>query len=221
LIKPRIRGDNMNLGKMLEDACDRYVENICFIHEDRELTFSELNRYVNSLGNKLRSMGLQKGDNVAIMLPNMPEFVISYFAIQKIGAVAVTFNVMSTPYELSYYLKNSDSKALMTNSTSVERFERIREEIPLCRHLIVTAGLDAPSSFREAVEAGPFELEMPEIEGDDPAAIVYTSGHTGTLGVVLTHNNLFSQSDFLRLSNRNENDRGVCIIPFSIPWEQH
>jgi len=203
----------MNLGKMLEDACDRYGGNICFIHEDRKLTFSELSRAVNSLGNRLRTLGLQKGDNVAIMLPNVPEFVISYFAIQKIGATAVTLNIMSTPYELSYFLRNSDSKTLITNSSSVERFDEIREELPLCAHLIVTAGPDAPSSFREAAEAGPFELEMPEIDGGDPAVIMYTAGHTGIHGVVLTHNNLLTQCDFLQMWNCAENDRGACIIP--------
>jgi Acyl-CoA synthetases (AMP-forming)/AMP-acid ligases II len=215
LIKLRIRGDNMNLGKMLEDVCDRYGGNICFIHEGRELTYSELNRTVNSLGNRLRTLGLQKGDNVAIMLPNVPEFVISYFAIQKIGATAVTLNIVSTPHELSYFLRNSDSKALITNSSSVERFDEVREELPLCAHLIVTAGPDAPSSFKEAVEAGPFELEMPEIEGDDPAAIIYTAGHTGTHGIVLTHNNLLTQIDIPRIVwGCYEDDRVLCIIPF-------
>ncbi len=199
----------MNLGKMLEAACERYGGNICFIHEGRELIYSELSRAVNSLGNRLRALGLQKGDNIAIMLPNVPEFIISYFAIQKIGAVAVTLSAMSTPHELCHYLKNSDSKTLIANSPAVERFEGIREYLPLCKHLIVTDGPD----FKEALLSGPFDLEMPEIEGDDPAAIIYTAGHTGTLGVVLTHNNLLSQSNYLRLSYCSEDDRGACIVP--------
>lgn len=199
----------MTTGKMLEDACERHGENIYLICEEKRMTYNEVNMSVNSLGNRLRSMGLQKGDNVAIMLPNVPEFVISYFAIQKIGAVAVTLNIVSTPYELCHYLKNSDSKALITNSQTVERFEEIKEHLPLCRHLIVTDGPD----FREALLAGPFELEMPEIEGDDPAVIIYTAGDRGTLGVVLTHNNLSSQGDILQLSNCAENDRGAGIVP--------
>lgn len=205
----------MILGKMLEDTCKQYAGKIYIKHNDRKLTYSELNRAVNSLGNSLRNLGIKKGDKVALMLPNIPEFVISYFAIQKIGAVAVTLNVMSTPYELHYFLENSDSRAFITTAPSVKRFEAIREKLPLCKHLIVTNGPEESSSFKDAVEGGPFELEMPEIEGDDPAVMIYTSGLTGKpLGAVLTHNNLFTQSELLEtICNGNEKDWALCLIP--------
>ena len=64
------------------------------------MTYRELNRAACALGNHLRSLGLGKGDKVALMLPNCPEFIIAYFGIQKMGGVAVTLNVQSTPYEL-------------------------------------------------------------------------------------------------------------------------
>ncbi|MBE9546218.1 MAG: AMP-binding protein [Proteobacteria bacterium] len=201
----------MGLGKILEDTCKQYAGNIALIHNDKKLTYGELDRAVNSLGNRLSDLGIKKGDSVALMLPNIPEFVISYFAIQKIGAVAVTLNVMSTPYELHYLLENSDSKAFITTSPSVKKFEDVKDKLPLCRHLIVA---DSPD-FKEAVGEGPFELEMPEIEGDDPAVMIYSSGLTGKpLGAVLTHNNLSTQSSLLGdICDGSENDRGLCIIP--------
>ena len=205
----------MSLGKILEDTCNQHKDKISLIHDDGRLTYDELNRAVNSFGNRLRNLGIEKGDKVALMLPNIPEFVISYFAIQKIGAVAVTLNTASTPYELRYLLENSDSRAFITTATSVKRFEEIRKELPLCRHLIVVDGADVSSSFKDAVEGGPFELEMAEIKGDDPAVMIYTSGLTGKpLGAVLTHVNLSSQFTLLReICEGSENDRGLCVIP--------
>ena len=90
----------MSLGKMLTESAENYAENAAVIHGEKRFTYRELNRAACALGNHLRSLGLGKGDKVALMLPNCPEFVIAYFGIQKIGGVAVTLNVQSTPYEL-------------------------------------------------------------------------------------------------------------------------
>ena len=99
----------MNLGSMIGESCSRFPERIALIHEGKRITYAELNRAVNALGNHLKKLGIGKGDHISIMLPNSPDFVISYFAAQKIGAVVVTINVMSTPYELHHFLHNSDS----------------------------------------------------------------------------------------------------------------
>ena len=149
------------------------------------------------------------------MLPNCPEFVISYFAVQKIGAVAVTVNILSTSYELRHLLGNSDTKCLITETPLAKRYEEIREDIPLCNHIITTSGLDTASQFREIIEKGPFTLEMPDIADDDPAVMIYTAGLTGRpLGAVLTNGNLLSQSDLLwSVYHATEKDRGLAVIP--------
>ncbi|MFA4915166.1 MAG: AMP-binding protein [Syntrophales bacterium] len=201
---------------MLQESCKRYAENVAIIYEELSLTYSELNKAVNALGNHLKSLGLKKGDKVALLLPNCPDFIISYFAIQKIGAVAVTLNIMSTAYELRHLLGNSEAKALITEVPLAKRFEEISLDIPLCRHLIVTNGLDTASPFRDIVDKGPFTLDITEIDGDDPAVIIYTAGLTGKpLGAVLTHRNLLGQSKLIRdLCGGTEKDRALCVIPF-------
>jgi long-chain acyl-CoA synthetase len=206
----------MNLGQMLEESCRQYGENVAIIHDNISLTYNELNRAVNAIGNCLRSWGLKKGDKVALLLSNCPEFIISYFAVQKIGAVAVTLNIMSTAYELRYLLGNSEAKVLITEAPLTKRFEEISGDVPLCRHLLVTNGLDTASPFGEIVEEGPFTLDMPEIAGDDSAVLIYTSGLTGQpLGATLTHRNLLGQSYIIRdLCSGTENDRALCVIPF-------
>jgi long-chain acyl-CoA synthetase len=206
----------MSLGKMLAESAGKYAERVAVIHGDRRITYRELERAACALANHLRSEGLGKGDKVALMLPNCPEFIIAYFGIQKMGGVAVTLNVQSTPYELRHLLENSDAQCLIMPDTLAKRFEEIREELPLCRRLITTGGPEEDSPFREIVAKGPFTTEIPEIEDDDPAVMIYTAGLTGKpLGAVLTHRNLLTQSLLLRtIARRTEEDIGLAVIPF-------
>jgi long-chain acyl-CoA synthetase len=159
---------------------------------------------------------LGKGDKVTLMLPNCPEFVIAYFGIQKMGGVAVTLNVQSTPYELLHLLGNSDTRCLITQGTLAKRFEEIRKELPLCRHVVTTNGPEEDSPFSEIIAKGPFTAETPELKGDDPAVMIYTAGLTGKpLGAVLTHHNLLTQSVLLKtIAHRTEEDIGLAVIPF-------
>jgi long-chain acyl-CoA synthetase len=206
----------MSLGKMLSESAEQYPQNMALVQGETRITYRELNRAACALGNHLRSLGLGLGDKVSLMLPNCPEFVIAYFAVQKIGGVAVTLNVQSTPYELIHLLGNSDTRCLITQGALARRYDEIRNELPLCRHLITTNGADEASPFREIIANGPFTEEIPELRGDDPAVMIYTAGLTGKpLGALLTHHNLLTQSVLLRtICNRDENDIGLAVIPF-------
>ena len=84
----------MDLGRMLEDVAGRFGDRTAFLYEEDSISYERLNRSVNAFANYLRTLGLHRGDHIAVMLVNCPEFVISYFAIQKIGGVAVTLNVL-------------------------------------------------------------------------------------------------------------------------------
>ena len=205
----------MNLGKMFEDACSTYKDNTALVFEDSRFRYKDLNGTVSSLANHLKSLGIGKGDKVALMLPNVPEFPITYFACQKLGAVAVTLNVMSTSYELQYLLDNSDSKVLITAAQSARRFEEIKDRLATCRHLLLTEVDDGPMSMKKALEAGPFECEPSDAAENDPAVMIYTSGLTGKpLGAVLTHGNLLSQTMLLKtLFAATQADKALCLIP--------
>ena len=203
---------------MLAENAGTYAERVAVIHGDRRITYRELEQAACALANHLRSLGLGKGDKVALMLPNCPEFIIAYFGIQKMGGVAVTLNVQSTPYELRHLLGNSDTRCLITQGMLARRFEEIREELPLCSHLITTNGPEEDSPFSQIVAKGPFTTEIPGLEDDDPAVMIYTAGLTGKpLGAVLTHRNLLTQSVLLRtVCHRTEEDKdiGLAVIPF-------
>ncbi len=204
-----------NLGKMLEYTCNKYPDRVSLIYKDKSISYAQLDRAVNAFGNSLKALGIAKGDKVAMMLPNIPEFVISYFAILKLGAVAVTINTLSTSHELLYLLDNCDARAFITIPPSAKRFEEIRGKLPQCEHLITTDDSHGNLSINGSMEMNAFELDMPEITGDDPAVMIYTSGLTGKpLGAVLTHRNLSTQAPLLEdLCYGTEEDRGLCLIP--------
>ncbi|OPY86297.1 MAG: Long-chain-fatty-acid--CoA ligase [Syntrophaceae bacterium PtaU1.Bin231] len=204
----------MDLGRMLEATASRFGERTAFLYEDDAISYERLNRSVSAFANYLKTLGLGRGDHIAVMLANCPEFVVSYFAIQKLGGVAVTLNVLSTPYELRHLLGNSDSRAFITSASAAKRYEEIKPEIPLCRHLILADGESSP--FPKALAEGPFTFAIPDIGPDDPAVMIYTAGLTGKpRGAVLTHNNLYTQSNLLRsICQADESARGLAIIPF-------
>jgi acyl-CoA synthetase (AMP-forming)/AMP-acid ligase II len=99
----------INLALLLEEAARNYTDRTVLIFENQRINYDQLNRAVNAVAHLLSKTGVGKGDKVALMLPNIPEFFYCYFAVVKLGAVAVPLNTSSTPYELSYLLENSDA----------------------------------------------------------------------------------------------------------------
>ena len=205
----------MNMVKLLQETAERYPENVAIIYEGKRIYYKELNAFVDGLAHNLKGLGIKKGDKVAIMLSNCPEFIISYFAALRIGAVALTLNVMTTSYELHHLIENSDAQVLITAENLAKRYRDIKEKLPLCKHLITTTGLNPGSPFNEIVRSGSVPADLPEIKGDDPAVMIYTAGLTGKpVGAVLTFNNLATQADLLRtICSGTPDDRSLAIIP--------
>lgn len=201
--------------KLLQETAVRYPENVAIIYEGKRIYYKELNAFVDGLAHHLKGLSIKKGDKVAIMLPNCPEFIISYFAALRIGAVALTLNIMTTSYELQHLIENSDAKVLITPESLAKRYRDIKEKIPLCKHLITTTGLNPGSPFNEIVRSGLVPADLPELKGEDPAVMIYTAGLTGKpVGAVLTFNNLATQADLLRtICNGTKDDRSLAIIP--------
>jgi len=204
-----------NLGKMLEDTRAACPDRVSLLYKGTTVSYADLDRAVNAFGNRMKALGVNKGDRVAIMLPNIPEFIVSYFAILKIGAVAVTINIMSTSHELLYLLDNCDAKVCITVPAAAKRFTEIRERLPRFEHLITTDEIPGNLSIDGSLENEAEEFEMPEITGDDPAVMIYTAGLTGRpLGAVLTHRNLSTQSVLLQeILYGTPDDRGLALIP--------
>ena len=126
----------INLRQLLEDTVRNHAERTALITERQRVTYNQLDRAVNAVAGLIKRSGVGKGDKVALMLPNIPEFVYCYFGAFKIGAVAVTLNTSSTPSELTYLLNNSDSKLLITLSSSVKKYQQAQSQLLSCHQVI-------------------------------------------------------------------------------------
>ena len=160
------------------------------VYQDERATYAEAQAYTASIANWLRQQGVGQGDRVAIAMRNYPEWMLSYWAITSMGAVAVGMNAWWVPHEMHYGLEDSAPKVLICDRERLQRFEEIRDDFP---DLIVTAVRledEAPDWVVDWVEVINSPPEMPEatIDPDDDACIFYTSGTTGRpKGAQLTH----------------------------------
>jgi long-chain acyl-CoA synthetase len=106
--------------------------------EGEAITYEELNRRANRVANGLQGMGVKKGDRVAIMLPNIPEFVYAFVAILKLGAVAVPFNTLYKGGEILHILKDSSAKILIALTNFAPMINEIRPELPALEQVVLT-----------------------------------------------------------------------------------
>jgi acyl-CoA synthetase (AMP-forming)/AMP-acid ligase II len=160
------------------------------IYEDERCTYAQAHQYTASIANWLRQQGVKPGDRVAIAMRNYPEWMLSYWAVVSMGAVAVGMNAWWVPQEMHYALKDSSPKVLICDHERLLRFQDIRADFP---GLVVTAVRlrdEAPRNVVDWVEVINTEPAMPEvrIDPDDDASVFYTSGTTGKpKGAQLTH----------------------------------
>ncbi|GGC84942.1 class I adenylate-forming enzyme family protein [Chelatococcus reniformis] len=161
-------------------------------YEDETLSFRDHWRRVAALAHHLRASGIAKGDRVAIGMRNYPEWVVSFWACQAIGAVTVALNAWWTGPELVFALQDSGASALLLDG---ERLERLGPELARLapKTLVVARAGDRPGqglSFTAVTAGEADELPEAEIGPEDFATILYTSGTTGRpKGAVATHAN--------------------------------
>ncbi|MFP4508771.1 MAG: AMP-binding protein [Spirochaetota bacterium] len=126
------------LGQILEETAASLKKKEAITFEGKTYSFKELDEQASRVANGLRSLGIQAGDRVAMMLPNIPEFVFSFYGIQKLGAIAVPFNTLYKGREIIHILNDSGARAIITLTNSANLFNEIREDCPSLEHVIVT-----------------------------------------------------------------------------------
>lgn len=170
----------------------------------------ELSRAVRSLGTALKLAGLNKNDKVILVLPNIPEFVISYMAIVGLGATVVPVNPSFTSWELAHIIRNSDSKGIILEKGRLETYHEILDKYSL--DIVITTGEEG--NFNQWITGKSREIGE-DLTPDEVAVIIYSSGLTGyPMGAMLTQGNLDHNSDLLRLCmDCDETDTTLTVIP--------
>lgn len=159
--------------------------------EDRDWTYARFAELTRRLAAGLASVGIGRGDKVGIMMSNRPEFLLSWFALSRLGAIEVPVNTAHRGTLLRYILSQSDCSCLILEDRFAGQFGEIAADLPGLSRVIAigTSGLagvlQRVEPFETLAEAAPLPNE-PEIGASDPMAMIFTSGTTGpSKGVVL------------------------------------
>ncbi len=175
------------LGELIDEKAKRNKDKTFLYFKNEKITYDEIRRYSNKCANMFQDLGITKGDNVSIMLPNRPEYLYVWFGLAKLGAVEVPINNSYKGEFLRHIVDQSDSKILVIASDFLERLKIIEDGLPKLKKIIL---LDAPKedisnykfpilSFEELFNKSSEEPVNAVVYPWDPLSIIYTSGTTG------------------------------------------
>ena len=191
-----------HLRQMWDDLADVYGHKTALICESsggvvNRYSYLELNQEINRTANLFYTLGIRKGDKVALHLDNCPEFIFCWFGLAKIGAIMVPINARLLREESAWILQNSQACLLVTSAQFYPMYQQIQQEdATQLRHICLTdvalPADDGVSSFTQLKNQQPATLcYAPPLSTDDTAEILFTSGTTSRpKGVVITHYNL-------------------------------
>lgn len=179
-----------------------------------KISYQELMENTNRAGNALRKLGVRMEERVAILLPDSPEFLYSFFGAIKLGAVAVPLNTYLQPPEYEYLLNDMRARALIVHHTLLPQVQLIgRQRLPYLQEIIVAGGEHNSGSpvFEELMESSGPELREAQTSRDDAAFWLYSSGSTGaSKACVHLHHDMVVCSELYAKGILGINDRDRC-----------
>jgi crotonobetaine/carnitine-CoA ligase len=169
-----------SIGKALEEAASRTPDKTFLVFGNGEVTYADFLERVLRLAKGLSSLDVKKGDKVAILLANRLEFPLAWLAANAVGAVMVPINARFVDEEIRYVLHHSEASVLVTSEEYLPTVARLEGDLPQLRTVIsVHEGAPPGTVPFSWLLDHPSELAAPNSDGDDDAAILYTSGTTG------------------------------------------
>ncbi len=209
-----------SLVQLMEESFQKFAARTAYSFMGKELTFGETDSLSRAFAAYLQGLGLAKGDRVAIMMPNVPQYPVAVAAILRAGFVVVNVNPLYTPRELEHQLKDSGSKVIVIIENFANTLQQCIAATPVKHVVLASMGdmlgglkgalvnyvvrkvkkmvpaysLPGAVKFKEAIDRGTRgTLRKPEIRPDDVAVLQYTGGTTGvSKGAVLLHRNVIA-----------------------------
>jgi long-chain acyl-CoA synthetase len=207
-----------SLVALMEESFQRYRDLPAYRYMGSALSFGQWDDQSRALAAWLQAQGLQPGDRVAVMLPNVPQYPVAVAAILRAGLVVVNVNPLYTPRELEHQLKDSGARVIVILENFAATLEKVLKQVPMKRVVLAAMGdrlgwlkgalvnqvvrrvkklvpafqLPTALRFNEALSQGRKAAFQPQSVGpDDIAVLQYTGGTTGvSKGAVLLHRNL-------------------------------
>jgi long-chain acyl-CoA synthetase len=198
-----------NLATVLTETADRHGARLAVKLDDLELGYALLAEATARFAGLLEARGMQRGDRIAVMLPNVPYFPVVYYGILRAGGVVVPMNVLLKGREVAFFLEDPGAKLIFAwhdfGEAAREGAERTGAET-----ILVT-----PGEFEQMLFGAEPAHEVAAVDGSDTAVILYTSGTTGVpKGAELTHDNLRTNARIAAgLAQGDENDVVLGALP--------
>jgi long-chain acyl-CoA synthetase len=228
---------------LVDEAAEKWGDKTAVVFYGKKMKHSEIRDQSLRFATALHDLGIKKGDIVGILLPNCPQFIIAYFGILRLGAIATTMSPLYTPREIAHQLRDSGAETIVCLDLLYERVEKVWKETNL-KHAIVTSiaeylpstrrffgklsgktlSVDVPKRpgvllFQDLIKKYPPNPPKVEINPEkDLAALPYTGGTTGDpKGAMLTHFNLIALQEQIRRFWPDIEDGKECsvaVLPF-------
>jgi len=233
-----------DLNTLFRKIVDKHKDENAVFFKGKYKTYGELDEEVNRLSNSFKKLGVRKGDRVAIFLPNCPQFITTFFAVQAVGGIFTSFNPMYSAREIQQRLDDCKPKILVTLNIFLDKIKKIEQDISVdyivvtsvARELptlkkyiykLITAGkkitLEKGMQYNELLADGEnMRISTKLNPENDVAVLQYTGGTTGDpKGAMLTHKNLIYQTTVLeywkqKMKKQPEGQNKVAgVLPFS------
>ncbi len=219
--------------EFLENSADRTPDKVALICQGTRLTYLELDEQANRLANALLSLGLARGDRVAIFAPNSVETVVGIFAALKAGGVFVVINHTTKEDKLAYILNNCRATGLLTTARNAELARSLFALVPSLQFGIRTDSSDLPLEQDASPNQGKpilsLETDLKNFPASRPkshnidrdlACLIYTSGSTGDpKGVMSDHSNVvFAANSIISYLNNVPEDIVINVLPLSFDY---
>lgn len=205
-----------NMCEILEHNLARRADKTALLSDDGTMTFAEVSQQVNQVGNALNKLGVRFGDCVAILAPDRPEWVTTFFATAKIGGMALGMNTLLKTAEYDYILGDSRARVLLVHDSLLDVIAPVIDKHTTLEHVIVIgdAGDNGHASFNDWISEEAGTLETALTHRDDICSLHYSSGTTGMpKGVPHAHKDypLIAQLAAVDTFGLTENDRTFSV----------
>jgi long-chain acyl-CoA synthetase len=210
-----------NLYRILDHANLKYKDHSALVFAKHTISYSQLKEATDRLAAGFSEMGIEANDRFAIMLPSIPHFIISYFALLKIGATIVPVSTFDKAVEIHHQLEDSEVRGIIYLDKYRQTVQQAAQGLEHCKHMIVLGEQAHQGELRLTYLMeihDPMEATT-DVSADTTALIVYTAGITGRpKGAELTHGNLLAGIDacvsFFKLKS---GDSVGTTVPFFLP----
>ncbi len=211
--------------KKIQDTAKAFPEKNALIFNDYQISYSQLEKITNKLANGLTGIGIQAGDRVALMLPNLPHFAFSYYAILKAGGIVVPINYMMEDDEFEGVFKNITPRAIIYWEGFKKYIRHYLDSVTEKPILIVlgeTKSLD-PNNLLDLISNSDEEYEARPVKLQDTAVLQFTSGVTEPpKGIELSYENLNASIEgTIKLFRFNESEVFGAILPLFFIFSQN